>query len=247
MAAIEVHNLTKSFGSHTALWDVSLSVAGGEFLTLVGPNGAGKTTLLRIVATLSRPTSGEVWLDGQSLSGSAAEGRRRIGFISHQPLLYGDLTAEENLRFYGRMYRIPDLSARIDEVLEQVGLLVRRRDPVRTFSRGMQQRLAIARAILHRPAVMLLDEPYTGLDQQATAMLDEVMQAVGTASRTVLMTTHDLDRGLVRSHRVAILSKGRIVYQAPRSDLDEVSFRQVYHRAVTNQLPDYPTPNHSAT
>lgn len=231
---IEIRNLAKSFGSHTALWDVNLTIAEGEFLTLVGPNGAGKTTLLRILSTLSRPTSGEVWLDGWNLADGAEKVRQRIGFISHQPLLYGDLTAQENLRFYGRIYSVPDLLVRTDEVLEQVGLLARRRDPVRTLSRGMQQRLAIARAILHRPAVMFLDEPYTGLDQQAAAMLDEVMRTVGTVSRTVLMTTHDLDRGLDMSDRVAILSGGRLVYQSPRADLDEASFRQVYREVVNN-------------
>jgi heme exporter protein A len=233
VAAIEIRNLTKSFGSHVALRDVDLAVAEGEFLTMVGPNGAGKTTLIRILATLSRPTSGEVWVDGWNLADGAAEVRQRIGFVSHQPLLYGDLTAEENLRFYSRMYNVPEPENRIEEVLEQVGLLARRRDSVRTFSRGMQQRLSIARAILHRPAVMLLDEPYTGLDQQAAAMLDEVMRAVGTASLTVLMTTHDLHRGLVMSDRVAVLSAGRLVYQASRADLDEVSFRQVYREIVT--------------
>jgi len=132
------------------------------------------------------------------------------------------------------MYNVFDLPGRIDEVLEMVGLLARRHDPVRTFSRGMQQRLSIARAILHRPAVMLMDEPYTGLDQQAAAMLDEVMRRANTASRTVLMTTHDLDRGLVMSDRVVVLSSGRLVYQSPRADLDEISFRQVYRQAVNN-------------
>ena len=234
MAAIEIRNLTKSFGSHVALRDVDLAVAEGEFLTMVGPNGAGKTTLIRILATLSRPTSGEVWVDGWNLADGAAEVRQRIGLVSHQPLLYGDLTAEENLRFYSRMYNVPEPENRIEEVLEQVGLLARRRDPVRTLSRGMQQRLAIARAILHRPAVMFLDEPYTGLDQQAAAMLDEVMRMVGTVSRTVLMTTHDLNRGLDMSDRVAILSGGQLVYQSPRADLDEASFRQVYREVVNN-------------
>jgi heme exporter protein A len=232
VALIEIRNLTKPFGSHVALRNVELNVAEGEFLTLVGPNGAGKTTLIRILATLSRPTAGEVWVDGWNLADGPLEVRRRIGLISHQPLLYGDLTAEENLRFYSRMYGLPDPADRIEEVLQQVGLLARRSDSVRTFSRGMQQRLSIARAILHRPAVMLLDEPYTGLDQQASTMLDEVMRTVGAASLTVLMTTHDLDRGLVMSDRVAILSAGRLVYQSPRADLDEVSFRQIYRKVV---------------
>jgi len=123
VAMIEIRNLTKSFGSHVALRDVDLAVAEGEFLTLVGPNGAGKTTLVRILATLSHPTSGEVWVDGWNLADGAAEVRRRIGFISHQPLLYGDLTAEENLGFYSRMYGLSDPTDRIEEVLEQVGLL----------------------------------------------------------------------------------------------------------------------------
>ncbi|MFZ5918730.1 MAG: heme ABC exporter ATP-binding protein CcmA [Chloroflexota bacterium] len=232
MAIIEVRHVGKSFGSHVVLRGVSLSVNEGEFLTLVGPNGAGKTTFLRILAALSRPSSGQVWVDGWNLADGAAELRQRIGFISHQPLLYGDLTAEENLRFYGRLYSVPDLAARIDEVLQQVGLLARRRDAVRAFSRGMQQRLAIARAILHHPAVMLLDEPYTGLDQQAAAMLDEVMRAVGTHSRTVLMTTHDLERGLEMSDRVAILVNGQVAFEAPRAGLTQISFRQAYQDVV---------------
>jgi heme exporter protein A len=232
VAAIEIRNLTKKFGSQVALQGVDLNIAEGEFLTLVGPNGAGKTTLVRILATLSRPTSGEVWVDGWNLADGATTVRQRIGFISHQPLLYGDLTADENLRFYGRLYDVPNLANRIDEVLEQVGLLARRQDPVRTFSRGMRQRLSIARAILHHPTVMLLDEPYTGLDQQAAAMLEEVMRAAGATLHTVLMTTHDLDRGLAMSDQVAILSGGRLVYKVPRTDLDEVSFRQVYREAV---------------
>jgi len=232
VAIIEVRAVTKSFGSHMVLRGVSLSVDEGEFLTLVGPNGAGKTTFLRILAALSRPSSGQVWVDGWNLADGAAELRQRIGFISHQPLLYGDLTAEENLRFYGRLYSVPDLPARIDEVLQQVGLLARRRDAVRAFSRGMQQRLAIARAILHHPAVMLLDEPYTGLDQQAAAMLDEVMRAVGTHSRTVLMTTHDLERGLEMSDRVAILVNGQVAFEAPRAELTQISFRQAYQDVV---------------
>jgi heme exporter protein A len=232
VAAIEIRNLTKKFGSHVALQGVTLSISEGEFLTLVGPNGAGKTTLVRILAALSRPTSGEVWVDDWNLADGPTAVQRRMGFISHQPLLYSDLTAEENLRFYGRLYSVPDLEHRIGEVLEKVGLLARRRDPVRTFSRGMGQRLSIARAILHHPTVMLLDEPYTGLDQQAATMLEEVIKSAGATAHTVLMTTHDLERGLAMSDRVAILSAGRLVYQAPRADLDEVSFRRIYQEAV---------------
>jgi len=230
MTQIEVKSLVKSFGATTALRGVSLSVPDGQFVTLVGPNGAGKTTLLRILATLSRPTSGAVKIGGHELPKGAEKARRSIGLVSHQTLLYGDLSAEENLRFYGRMYDVADLDARITQVLEMVGLAHRRRDPVRTFSRGMQQRLAIARAVLHRPSLMLLDEPYTGLDQDAAARLEAVMSSVGTEGRTVVMTTHDLERGLAVADRVVILAKGRVVFEAPRTELDASAFRDAYRQ-----------------
>jgi len=225
---IEVKGLVKSFGPTIALRGVNLSVPEGQFVTLVGPNGAGKTTMLRILATLSRPTMGAVKIGGHELPQGAAEVRRHIGLVSHQTLLYGDLSAEENLRFYGRMYTVPDLNARITLVLEQVGLAHRRRDPVRTFSRGMQQRLAIARAVLHHPSLMLLDEPYTGLDQDAATRLEAVMSTVGTEGRTVVMTTHDLDRGLAVADRVAILAKGRVTFEAERAQLDSAAFKEAY-------------------
>jgi len=227
---IEVKSLVKSFGPTTALRGVNLSVPDGQFVTLVGPNGAGKTTMLRILATLSRPTSGTVEIGGHELPTGAGKARRSIGLVSHQTLLYGDLSAQENLRFYGRMYDVADLDARITQVLEMVGLAHRRRDPVRTFSRGMQQRLAIARAVLHRPSLMLLDEPYTGLDQDAAARLEAVMSSVGTEGRTVVMTTHDLERGLAVADRVVILAKGRVVFEANRDELDTAAFKEAYRQ-----------------
>jgi heme exporter protein A len=229
---IQVKNLVKSFGPVTALRGVNLAVAEGEFVTLVGPNGAGKTTLLRILATLSRLTMGQVSIGGHTLPEHATEARRQIGLVSHQTLLYGDLTAEENLFFYGRMYAVADLEARVKEALELVGLAHRRRDLARTFSRGMQQRLAIARAIVHRPRLMLLDEPYTGLDQDAAARLERVMAAVVTEGRTVIMTTHDLERGLAVADRVAILAKGRVVFEARRAEIDGAAFLEAYRRCT---------------
>ncbi|MBN1888374.1 MAG: heme ABC exporter ATP-binding protein CcmA [Thermoflexales bacterium] len=227
---IHVHKLVKSFGPSAALRGVTLSVAEGEFVTVAGPNGAGKTTLLRVLATLSRPSAGQVRIGPYQLPGQAAEVRGQIGFLSHQPLLYGDLSAEENLRFYGRVYAVAELEARIDEVLELVGLEGRRRELVRTFSRGMQQRLAIARAVLHKPRLMLLDEPYTGLDQDAAVRLERVMSSVGTEGCTVLMTTHDLARGLAVADRVIILAKGRIAFEARRSEIDVEIFQAAYRR-----------------
>ena len=154
---IEVRKLIKRFGLKTILRGLDFRVEAGEFVALLGPNGAGKTTFLRILASLSRPAMGQVCIAGYMLPAQASAVRRRLGVVSHQPLLYGDLTAEENLRFYGRMYGVPALDERVMEVLELVGLTARRRDLVRTFSRGMQQRLAIGRAVLHDPDVMLFD------------------------------------------------------------------------------------------
>ncbi len=229
---IRVHRLVKNFGAHPVLRGVDLHVPAGEYLVLVGPNGAGKTTLLRLLATLARPTTGEVRVGGWLLPQSADRVRPHLGFVSHQPLLYADLTAGENLRFFARMYALQDASARIGEALDLVGLARRRDDLVGSFSRGMQQRLTIARATLHRPDVLLLDEPYTGLDQDAVAMLDEVLRSVASGGRTIVMTTHNLARGLSSSHRVAVLSRGRIVFQAASDTMDPGEFQQIYDRVT---------------
>lgn len=227
---IEATNVSKVFGLRPVLRGVDLTVQPGEFVALFGPNGAGKTTFLRILATLTRPTGGAVRINGHALPQQAAAARASLGVVSHQPLLYGDLSARENLRFYARMYGLngPQRETRIDEVLRAVGLHKREADLVRTFSRGMQQRLAIARAILHEPPVLLLDEPYTGLDQDAAAALDGVLQEVATRGRTVLMTTHDIVRGLALAGRVLILSGGRIAYEAKSEGLGAVAFAETY-------------------
>ncbi len=158
--------------------------------------------------------------------------RRLLGVVSHQTLLYGDLTAAENLQFYGEMYAVPNLGARIAEVLDLVGLLKRRNDFVRTFSRGMAQRLAIGRAILHSPQVMLFDEPHTGLDQAASAILDSILRDVAAQGRTVLMVSHDLSHALALAGRVAILARGQIAYDAPTAGLESAELSQQYAEAV---------------
>lgn len=229
---IEVRHLVKRFGPKTVLRKLDFNVETGEFVALLGPNGAGKTTFLRILASLSRQTLGDVQVAGYTLPGQAASVRRRLGVVSHQPLLYGDLTAEENLRFYGRMYAIPHLNQRIDEVLEQVGLAPRRRDLVRTFSRGMQQRLAIGRAVLHDPDVMLFDEPHTGLDQDACNMLDTVLKQVASRGRTVVMTSHDLARVSDLASRFDVLSRGSIAATIRRESLPKDGLLTFYRQAL---------------
>jgi heme exporter protein A len=212
---IKVNELVKNYGLNAVLRGVDLHVRPAEFVGLVGSNGAGKTTLLRIVATLLKYSAGTVTIGGWPLPEHAANVRRYIGFVSHQALLYGDLTAAENLGFFARLYQLDQAEERINRALGTVGLAARRYDPVRTFSRGMVQRLTIARATLHQPDVLLLDEPYTGLDQDASHMLDELLLQEKARGRTILMITHDLVRGLNLCDRIVILNRGKIV-----SDLD---------------------------
>jgi heme exporter protein A len=229
---IEVRNLVKRFGLKTILKGLEFEAQPGEFIGLLGPNGAGKTTFLRILASLSRPNLGLVKVAGYRLPQQAAYVRRRLGVLSHQPLLYGDLTATENLRFYGRMYAVENFTARQDEVLELVDLSKRRDDLVRTFSRGMQQRLSIARAVLHDPDILLLDEPYTGLDQDASAMLDEVLKQIAAQGRTVVMTSHDLVRSADLGTRFDVLSKGKIVASASRDEIPQDGLLAFYRKAL---------------
>jgi heme exporter protein A len=251
---IELRKLTKAFGRKIALRGLDLRVAPGESLVLFGPNGAGKTTLIRILSSLSRPTSGAVYIGGLDLKTHAEGIRRHLGVVAHAPLLYDSLTAEENLRFFGRLYGVADLEARVTLLLEQVGLAARRRDLVRIFSRGMTQRLSIARALLHDPEILLLDEPDTGLDPQAAEMLHRllaqlsgrssgphpapsalpsgVLASAATTTRTIVTITHNLERGLALADRVVILANGRIVYDAPAGALTTSGLRPLYDEHV---------------
>jgi heme exporter protein A len=223
---IQVKKLVKRFGPLTVLKELDFEVNSGEFVALVGPNGAGKTTLLRILASLTRPTSGIVKITSHRLPQDAALVRSQLGVVSHQPLLYGDLTASENLVFYSRLYNID--KSRIAEVLELVGLTKRGSDLVRTYSRGMQQRLAIARAVLHQPPLLLLDEPHTGLDQRAGEILDSLLRDIAMKGRTVVMTSHDLVRASELATRLDILSRGRISKSVQQKEFNSANLVQLY-------------------
>jgi heme exporter protein A len=229
---IEARKLVKRFGAKPVLRGLDFTVEEGEFVALVGPNGAGKTTFLRVLSSLARPSLGKVSIAGFQLPSQAAEVRRSLGVVSHLPLLYGDLTAEENLRFYGKMYSVPGLRDRIEQVLELVGLSARRSDLVRTFSRGMQQRLAIGRAVLHDPVVLLFDEPYTGLDQEACDMLDKVLREVAGRGRTVVMTSHDLGRVQDLASRFDVLAGGVIAASTTPSGLGSQNLLDFYRQAL---------------
>ncbi len=232
---IEVHGLVKSFGPTYALRDIDFEVAVGEFLTILGPNGAGKTTLLRALATLLKPTSGRIRISGMDLRSDSMEIRRRLGFVSHRPFTYANLTVEENLTFYGRLYDVRPLGQRVEQLLALVGLDGRRRSRACTLSRGMQQRLSLARAIIHDPALMLLDEPYAGLDQQAIMMLRELLVTVRKQSHTVVMATHNLERGFELCDQLVILSHGRIVYQNNKDSLTLATLQDAYWQHTGNK------------
>ncbi len=229
---IEVRGLVKAFGVKPVLRGLDFEVRQGEFVAVVGPNGAGKTTLLRILSSLAKPTLGEVSLAGLRLPAQSGAARRMLGVVSHQPLLYGDLTADQNLRFFGRMYGVRDLDDRIPEVLGIVGLSPRRFDLVREYSRGMQQRLAIGRGILHRPELLLFDEPHTGLDPDSADMLDRLLEKVTGEGRTVVMTSHDLTRAGELASRVDILSGGKIARSIQRGELEPGELNTLYYEVT---------------
>lgn len=234
--AVDVHRLSKTFGRRRVLSDITFQLDTGEFLLIFGPNGAGKTTLLKIMATLLSPSEGDANIAGFSIKTAPTEVRKRIGFISHSHLLYRDLTSYENLRFYGEMYGVPDLDDRITDLLRRVELDHRRFDVVRSFSRGMFQRLAIARALLHKPEVIFLDEPHTGLDPHAVDILDGLIDEL-KVKHTFVMVTHNLDRGLARGTRAVILDGGKIVYESD-GRMEAATFRDVYRRVCDHGAVD---------
>jgi len=222
---IEATRLAKSYGPVAAVGPLDFTVRAGESVALFGPNGAGKSTLLRLLATLQNPTSGHLRLFGASTSSDAASVRRRIGFLSHQTFLYEHLTGLDNLLFYARLYGLPDPARVAQESIRAARLEHRRDDRVGGYSRGMQQRLAIARALLHRPDVLLLDEPFTGLDHAACASLEATLEEARAAGRTCLLATHDLALGLRAAERALVLVDGRLVLDRAAGGLDPVSLQ----------------------
>ncbi|MBI2942272.1 MAG: ABC transporter ATP-binding protein, partial [Chloroflexi bacterium] len=220
-----------------ALRAVDLDIAFGERVALLGPNGAGKSTLLRLLATLERPTAGRLWLAGREVPRDAADVRHLIGLVAHQTLLYDELTARENLLFYGRLYSLPALDARVDEALDRLGLATRQHDRVRTLSRGMQQRLSIARAILHDPVLLLLDEPDTGLDAAAQATLADTFVTSDGRRRTVVMATHAPARAAQLCDRALALDRGRVVDDGPATPCVPAPFLHPGTRAPSTPNP----------
>jgi heme exporter protein A len=207
---VVAEGLRRTFAGVTVLAGVDLVVEGGECVALLGANGAGKTTLLRVLATLLRPSGGRLLLFGDDAASRPERALARIGYVGHESACYGDLTAAENLGFYADLYGVAGAAARVAELVEWAGLDHAARRPVRTFSRGMTQRLALARALLHRPELLLLDEPFNGLDPQATAGLEALLRELRAAGHAIVLSTHDVPRASALATRVAILHRGRI-------------------------------------
>ncbi|HYJ80431.1 MAG TPA: heme ABC exporter ATP-binding protein CcmA [Longimicrobiaceae bacterium] len=228
--AVEARGLEKWYGPLPAVQGIDFVLRRGEFLTVFGPNGAGKSTLLRLLCGAVKPSRGQALVSGEPAAGE--EARRRIGLLSHQTFLYAGLSAAENLDFYGRLYGLPGRRERVAAALAAVGLEGRADDRVRTFSRGMQQRLALARTLLHEPEVVLLDEPYTGLDPHAAAMLRGVLETLRDGRRTVVLVTHNLSQGLEQADRVVVQVGGRWVSDEPRGAVDAAAFERVYTERV---------------
>ncbi len=227
---IEITGITKRYGNRKVLDGVDLSVPAGSFTAVFGPNGAGKTTLLKILATLSLPTSGTASVNGRDLKEEAGEIRSSIGVVSHNPYIYGELTVEENLRFFGRMYGLgrKELDERVRSLLGLLGMAHRASDRTEILSRGMKQRVAIARALLHRPKVLLLDEPHVGLDPKASALLDKTLREFKVGGGTVLMITHDLSKGREMADRIVFLFRGRIAREVDPSGVDDAELKRIY-------------------
>lgn len=234
--AILAKDIRKNFGFIQAVRGISFELQRGEFLTLFGPNGAGKTTLIKILSSLTKATSGDAFVAGYDVSQADSAMRHEIGVISHVSLLYENLSPLENMLFYARMYGVENPHGRAVQVIDEVGLKGRMHDRVRTFSRGMLQRLSMARAIIHNPSVLFLDEPYTGLDQHACGILKEQLYSLHTAKRTIVMITHDIARGLEMCDRVAVLVKGRIAFMDHINNVDNNNFEKQYSEIVDREM-----------
>ena len=227
-AVVAARGIEKSFGASAVLRGLDLTVHPGQIVVVFGPNGAGKTTLFRILATLSRPDAGTVVINGFDTARAGEAARLSLGAVLHSPMLYGDLTVRENLVFYARMFRLQSARERIDAITARLGLRARMEQRARELSHGYQKRVALARALLHEPRLLLLDEAETGLDERAREVLEKELTEHRASGRSVLLTTHAVERGIALADRVLVLANGRFVLNSPASDVDPARIRAVY-------------------
>lgn len=230
--AVRVEGLTKFFGPLRVLRGLDLTLKKGDFLVIFGANGAGKSTFIKILSTLSRPTSGRVFIEGFDLEKQAEQIRQSIGVLLHSSLLYNELTIYENLNFYGRMFHVSNLDEKIKETVAQVGLEARMMQRVGTLSHGMQKRVSLARALLHDPSLLLFDEPESGLDFNALQALMEIIKGPSGKKRSAIITTHNIEQGFEWASHVAILARGQIQFIKDKNDISEASFLNTYRSMV---------------
>lgn len=228
---VKTEELGKSFGSRRAVDGVSLSIGEGDALVLFGPNGAGKTTLLRMLAGLLKPSAGKAFIGDQQLPGGP-DVRRRVGVISHHSLLYDALTARENVEFAARLYGVAKARPAAERTLELMGMLERADTPVRALSRGMKQRVSIARAMVHDPMVVLADEPFTGLDVSGARALSDLLTGLRSQGSALVLVTHNIDEGLSLATHACIMHRGRIVRSERRTEIDAVTYASEYASVV---------------
>jgi heme exporter protein A len=234
---LEARELTRRFGPVRAVDGISFALEAGEVLTILGPNGAGKTTLLGLLSGTLHPTSGEIRFRGEALDATGTEWRSELGLLSHRTFVYGALSARENLLFWARLHGLESPGDRVFEALAEVGLTEAADRPARGFSRGMRQRLSLARTLLHDPALVLLDEPFTGLDLHAAALLRAVLQRLRDGRRSVVLVTHQLAEGIGLADRVAIQSRGRFAFLGAATDLPAGEEERFYRETVEGRIP----------
>jgi len=220
-AAVTAERLVKAIDDKPILRELTFTIPAGSYTTLLGANGAGKSTLLKILATLMPASGGHLHMFGHDVSRDTVRIRSRIGMIGHESMLYRDLSPMENLVLFGRLYALPDPARRAKELLESVGLSARTMDPVKTFSRGMVQRTAIARALMHDPDLLLADEPFTGLDAPSARTLASLMDALHQQGKTIVLVNHDIARSIELAEHVLVLRGGQLVINRPAAELDE--------------------------
>jgi heme exporter protein A len=230
---IKLEKVTKKYSHIEAIKELSFSLKKGEFLSIFGANGAGKSTLLKILSAQTKTTKGDIFFNGINIKDLPNDFRQNFGIISHQPFLYENLSAFENLKFYAKLYSVENITEEVNRILKKVELYKRKADLVRGYSRGMLQRLSIARALIHNPDIILLDEPYTGLDQHASYLLSNILQEQFENNKTIIMVTHNLQRGYQLSSKLAIMKKGRFVFFGNKTEIEENNLEKTYLELVS--------------
>jgi heme exporter protein A len=230
---IKVEKLKKKYGDNEALKGVSFYLEEGDFLSIFGPNGAGKSTLLKLLSAQTRPTSGKIFYSDIDINNLTDDFRSKFGVISHQPFLYENLSAYDNLSFYAKLYGVKDIDGRIKEILDLVELRSKKNELVRNFSRGMLQRLSIGRALIHNPDIIFLDEPYTGLDQNASNILTRILKELFSNRKTIVMVTHNLAQGYNLSSKLAIIKNGELVFYKDKNEVEDFEFEDIYISLVS--------------